>query len=214
MKLIVGLGNPGSEYERTRHNAGFMAVDRLIARYGTGQTLRARFHSGVVEAHVPGAGKCLLQKPITYMNRSGLAVIEALNFYKLDPAEDLLVIVDDVALPVGAMRMRASGGDGGHNGLGDISRVLGGVDYARLRVGIGAPGPVPQKDYVLRRFTAEQLDELDPLLEKAADATELWAREGAEAAMNSFNTKSAGFAPKAPSADEPSTNDAASNGAA
>ncbi len=212
MKLIVGLGNPGAEYERTRHNAGFMAVDRLIARHAVGQPMRAKFHSGVVEAALPGA-KCLLQKPTTYMNRSGLAVSEALRFYKLEPTEDLLVIVDDVALPVGAMRMRASGGDGGHNGLGDISRALGSVDYTRLRVGVGAPGSVPQKDYVLRRFSQEQFEDLDPLLEKVADATELWAREGAESAMNQFNVKAVGFAPKAPPAEHPEP-DAASNGAA
>lgn len=212
MKLIVGLGNPGAEYERTRHNAGFMAVDRLIARHAVGAPMRAKFHAGVVEASLPGE-RCQLLKPTTYMNRSGLCVGEALRFYKLDAEADLLVIVDDVALPVGAMRLRASGGDGGHNGLGDISRVLGGVDYARLRLGIGAPGPVPQRDYVLRRFSQEQLEELDPLLEKACDAAELWAREGAEATMNQFNTKSSGFAPKAPPA-EASETDAASNGAA
>ena len=212
MKLIVGLGNPGSEYERTRHNAGFMVVDRLIERHAAGQPLRAKFHSGVVEAAVPGAAKALLQKPITYMNRSGLAVIEALNFYKLEPATDLLVIVDDIALPVGSIRMRAGGGDGGHNGLGDISRVLGGADYPRLRIGIGAPGIVPQKDYVLQRFSQEQLADLEPALSTAADAAELWAREGAESAMNRFNTRSVGFAPKAP-ADSDNKPDAA-NGAA
>jgi len=212
VKLIVGLGNPGAEYERTRHNAGFMAVDRLIARHASAEPMRARFHSGVVEAALPG-GKCLLLKPTTYMNRSGLSVSEALRFYKLDPAEDLLVLVDDVALPVGSMRLRASGGDGGHNGLGDISRALGGVDYARLRLGIGAPGSVRQRDYVLRRFSQEQLAELDPLLEKAADACEHWAREGCESAMNQFNVKSVGFAPKK-SADGSSETDAASNGAA
>lgn len=212
MKLIVGLGNPGAEYERTRHNAGFMAVDRLIGRHAVGAPMRAKFHGGAVEASLAGA-RCLLLKPTTYMNRSGLSVSEALRFFKLDAAQDLLVIVDDVALPVGSMRLRASGGDGGHNGLGDISRVLGGVDYARMRVGIGAPGPVPQRDYVLRRFSQEQLEELDPLLEKACDAAELWAREGVEAAMNHFNTKSVGFAPKASPAEQNET-DTASNGAA
>lgn len=213
MKLIVGLGNPGTEYERTRHNAGFMVIDRLIARHAAGEPLRAKFHSGVAESAIPGVGKALLQKPITYMNRSGLAVLEALNFYKLNPAEELLVIVDDIALPVGSFRIRAAGGDGGHNGLGDISRVLGGADYPRLRIGVGAPGIVPQKDYVLRRFSQEQLSDLDPALEKAADATEFWAREGTDAAMNSFNTKSAGFAPKAQPGTIPNP-DTASNGAA
>jgi len=210
VKLIVGLGNPGAEYDRTRHNAGFMAIDRLIARHAPGEPVRARFHGGVVEARVGGT-KALLLRPTTYMNRSGQSVLEALNFYKLDPAQDVLVLVDDVALPVGSIRLRASGGDGGHNGLGDISRVLSSVDYARLRIGIDPPGAVPQVDYVLRRFSAIQLADLDPALERAADAAELWTREGAEAAMNQFNTRGSGFAPKKPDSE---SNQQPSNGAA
>jgi len=216
MKLVVGLGNPGAEYDRTRHNAGFMAIDRLVERHAAGQPARAKFHAAVTEAALPGAGKALLIKPTTFMNRSGLAVAEAVNFYKLDPAEDLLVIVDDVALPVGAIRLRAAGGDGGHNGLGDICRALATVDYARLRVGIDPPGPVPQRDYVLRRFTPEQAEAMGPALDRAADAAELWAREGAEAAMNRFNVKGSGFAPAASAepADDTDTDQNAANGAA
>jgi PTH1 family peptidyl-tRNA hydrolase len=209
VKLIVGLGNPGAEYERTRHNAGFLAVDRLIGRRAAGAPVRAKFHAGAVEGQIPGGGKAMFLKPTTYMNRSGLSVGEAMRFYKLEPEADLLVLVDDVALPVGAIRLRASGGDGGHNGLADITRALGGADYARLRIGIGAPGPVPQRDYVLRRFSQEQMDELDPALDRAADAAELWAREGAEAAMNQFNVKQKGFAPRGPEAESPADSGAA-----
>ena len=209
MKLIVGLGNPGAEYDRTRHNAGFMAVDRLISRHAPTETMRAKFHAGVVEAALPGA-RCLLIKPTTYMNRSGQSVAEAARFYKLSH-DDVLVLVDDVALPVGAIRLRAGGGDGGHNGLADISRALGTPEFPRLRIGIGAPGPVRQRDYVLRRFSATEMADLKPALERTADAAELWAAEGAESAMNRFNTKGSGFAPKEPGPDE---NSAASNGAA
>jgi PTH1 family peptidyl-tRNA hydrolase len=210
VKLIVGLGNPGAEYERTRHNAGFMAVDRLIGRCASGEPVRAKFHAGAVEGSIPGAGKALFLKPTTYMNRSGLSVGEAMRFYKLDPQEDLLVLVDDVALPVGTIRLRASGGDGGHNGLADITRVLSGADYPRLRIGIGDPGPVPQRDYVLRRFSQEELSELDPALDRAADAAEVWACEGAAAAMNQFNVKQKGFAPKPSEGEEaPAGNGAA-----
>jgi len=214
MKLVVGLGNPGAEYDRTRHNAGFMVIDRLIERHAAGQPARAKFHAAVTEAALPGSGKALLIKPTTYMNRSGLSVAEAVNFYKLDPAADLLVVVDDVALPVGAIRLRAAGGDGGHNGLGDICRVLASVDYARLRVGIDPPGPVPQRDYVLRRFSPEQTEALGPALDRAADAAELWAREGAEAAMNQFNVKGSGFAPKPNAGPDTDSDQAAANGAA
>lgn len=184
----MGLGNPGVEYERTRHNAGFMAVDRLADRHARGATARARFHALTLEASI-GPEKCLLMKPLTYMNRSGLAVTEAVRFFKLDAAQDLLVLTDDVALPCGMIRVRASGGAGGHNGLSDIERLLGGPDYARCRIGVDAPGIVPQRDYVLGRFAPEQWEAMAPALDKAADAAEVWAREGVLAAMNRFNAK-------------------------
>jgi len=189
MKVIVGLGNPGSRYDRTRHNAGFMVVDRLIARHASGETMRSRFGAGVIEARFAGE-KCLLVKPITYMNRSGSPVAEAVNFYKLDPAGDLLVITDDVALAPGSIRMRASGGTGGHNGLGDIERALGTNAYPRLRVGIGAkPGFMDQADWVLSRFQEMEMGVIDPALERAADATETFVAEGATIAMNRFNSR-------------------------
>ena len=192
MKLIVGLGNPGPEYEKTRHNAGFLAVDRLAERHARGQVARARFHALTFDADLPGAGKTMLMKPLTYMNRSGLSVGEAVRFFKLDPTQDVLVLVDDIALPAGAIRLRAEGGPGGHNGLIDVQRALGTSAYARCRIGVDAPGRVPQADYVLGRFSAEQWAAVEPALVAAADASEQWARAGVVSAMNAFNTKAPG----------------------
>ncbi len=202
MKLIVGLGNPGSQYERTRHNAGFMVVDRLIARHAASEIARSKFAAAVVEARLPfvchtgdagqtGAAaaddKCLFMKPLNYMNRSGQSVAEAVRFYKLNPRADLMVIVDDIALPCGSIRLRPEGGAGGHNGLGDIERCLGTSDYPRLRVGIDAPGIIPQADYVLGKFSEEQWPKVEPSLVKAADACDTWLKRGMDAAMNIHN---------------------------
>lgn len=191
MKLIVGLGNPGREYERTRHNAGWLALDRLISRHGGGGPAKARFQSMTWDASIPGLDdKALLMKPTTYMNLSGQAVAEAARFYKVDPWNDVFVLTDDVALPIGTIRIRASGSAGGHNGLADIERRLGGDAYARCRIGIDPPPQfVAQRDWVLGKFTAEDEAALAPALEKAADAAECWAKQGAVAAMNRFNGK-------------------------
>jgi PTH1 family peptidyl-tRNA hydrolase len=187
MKLIIGLGNPGGEYERTRHNAGFLAVDRLAQRHGMGgDTGRSRFHSLVLEGQVAGE-RCALLKPMTFMNRSGLSVGEAVNFYKLDPSTDIMVLVDDVALPLGRIRLRPDGGAGGHNGLKDVERAIGSNVYPRLRIGIDPPGRVPQVDYVLQRFSESQLRDLDPALDAAADAVECWINGGIDQAMTRFN---------------------------
>jgi len=184
MKLVVALGNPGPDYARTRHNAGWMAADRLVDRLGlTGGT--SKFHSAMVDGRV-GAEKVVLLKPQTYMNRSGLAVGEAMNFYKLATA-DLMVLVDDVNLPVGKIRLRATGSAGGQNGLKDIQRVLGTQHYARLRIGIDPPGRVPRVDYVLQPFTQAQRDELDPALDRCVAAVETWVKEGIDKAMTAHN---------------------------
>ena len=191
MKLLVGLGNPGAEYVRTRHNAGFMAIDLLAERHGQGQVARSKFNAMLLDVPVNGQ-RCLLMKPVTYMNRSGQAVTEAARFFKLDPAKDVLVLVDDVALPCGTVRLKASGGAGGHNGLTDIARKLGSENYARLRIGIDEKPPMMRlEDYVLGRFTEEQIDRLTPALKQAADAAEGFVAEGIDAAMNNFNTKTA-----------------------
>ena len=189
MHLIVGLGNPEARYQKTRHNAGFMVVDRLAARHAPGEPLRARFHAGVVEARI-GSARCALIKPTTYMNRSGLSVVEALNFYKADPGTSLVVVTDDVALDPGSIRIRARGGAGGHNGLADIERALGRQDSPRVRVGIGASPPyMDQADYVLGRFAEEEWSAVDRALDRAADAVETIVAEGVEGAMNRFNER-------------------------
>lgn len=195
MKLIVGLGNPGAQYDRTRHNAGFMVVDRLADRHAAGEVPKSRFHAACVEGRLP-SGKCLLMKPTTYMNRSGQSVGEALRFFKLDPEADLVVVVDDLALDVGQIRVRARGGDGGHNGLKDIDRALGGAAYPRVRVGIGArPSVMNQADWVLSRFTEAEWPDFERSVRTAAEAVEHLAAEGVEAAMNRFNEKASGKGP-------------------
>jgi len=186
MKLIVGLGNPGKQYEKTRHNAGFMAIDRLARRHMLSGA-KSRFHAGVLDGVIAGE-KVLLMQPMTFMNRSGLAVGEAATFFKLTP-EDVLVLVDDIALSTGRIRMRATGSAGGHNGLKDIERVLASRDYPRLRIGIDPPGRVPQIDYVLGRFSSEQMDQLDSSLDRSCDAIECWLREGIEKAMSMYNAE-------------------------
>lgn len=184
MHLIVGLGNPGSEYARTRHNAGFMVLERLANRHGiTG--VKTRFSAGVLDGLVAGR-RCLLAQPMTYMNRSGTTVSEAVNFYKLD-ITDIMIVVDEAALPVGTIRLRASGRAGGHNGLKDIELKLGTQDYPRLRIGVGSETRASRKDFVLGRFTEDQLADLDPALDKACDAIECWLNDGIDKAMSLYN---------------------------
>lgn len=209
MKLIVGLGNPGSQYSTTRHNAGFMVIDRLSDRHGKGTPPRARFKSVATEVSI-GEVKCMLLKPTTFMNLSGQAVGEAIAFFKVSPAEDLLVIVDDLYLPTGAVRLRPGGGSGGHNGLEDLHRVLAGDAYPRLRVGVGMlpgggkPPHIEQADYVLSRFSEEERALLDASLVKAAHGAELWATRGLAHAMNTINAP-VGLGPTGDATKRPST---------
>jgi len=193
MKLITGLGNPGSQYERTRHNVGFMALDLFAQKHGAAN-FRIAHESFMADVLLNGE-KILLLKPQTYMNLSGRAVASAMQFYKLSLA-DLLVVVDDVALPAGTIRLRASGSTGGHNGLRDIELAVGAVataagrsgqDYNRLRIGVDAPLNIPQKDYVLTAFTPEQKPRMEAALKAAVEAMGVWAAEGIVTAMNKFN---------------------------
>lgn len=189
MKLIVGLGNPGMQYDKTRHNAGFLVADALAQRHASGQIPKSRFNAVTLDAII-GTEKTLLMKPTTYMNVSGKAVGEAVRFFKLDPSEDLIVLVDDIALPVGHIRVRKRGGSGGHNGLSDIDRVLGGDDYTRVRIGVGqVPKLMNQADWVLSRFMSEEIPDLNTAIIKAADATECILDQGVVKAMNAFNEK-------------------------
>lgn len=185
MKLVVGLGNPGRSYQATRHNVGFAVLAELARRLGA-PAPKAKFHGELIETSSDG-DKLLLLSPTTYMNRSGLSVREATSFYKL-AEEDLLVICDDLNLPLGALRLRRGGSSGGQKGLEDIIARLGNSDFPRLRIGIG-PVP-PGRDwvsFVLSRFTAEELALVEQAIPKAADAALAWAREGVETAMNRYN---------------------------
>jgi len=190
MKLIVGLGNPGPEYAGTRHNVGFLVVDRLAARFAPGATPRSRFGGLAWDADI-GGEKCMLLKPMTFMNLSGRTVLEAVQFFKLDASKDLLVIVDDLAFPCGTGRLKPDGSSGGHNGLADIGQRLGSNYWARVRVGIDPNGRIRQSDYVLGQFTPDQKPLVEQSLAEAAQAAEAWATKGLEEAMNRFNRKAA-----------------------
>lgn len=178
MKLVVGLGNPGREYLGTRHNAGYEVVDLMAERAGVSWRRR----SGRTEA---AAGELLLLKPLTFMNLSGGPVAEVLGFRGLAP-EDCLIVCDDMALPLGAVRLRAKGSSGGHHGLDSVIAALGTSAFPRLRVGIGAPPPgVDGADWVLGRFCR---GEALPAA-RAADAAQAWMEKGIERAMGEFNTR-------------------------
>jgi peptidyl-tRNA hydrolase, PTH1 family len=188
--LVVGLGNPGRDYEATRHNAGFMVVERLAGKYEGSFKGKGRFSAEVAE--IGGdAGKLVLLKPQTYMNRSGSAVAAMLGWLKVTPAE-LLVVVDDADLPLGQLRLRLSGGSGGHNGLSSIIDALGGSkEFARLRVGIGrkaAPGQ-DISGHVLGKFSASERKVLDEAIAEAVAAVECCWKEGLTTAMNQFNRR-------------------------
>ncbi len=194
MKLIVGVGNPGLEYARTRHNVGFEAIDRLARRHvqsaggSSAVCARARFDGLTLEADI-GDQRVILLKPTTFMNRSGRSVAQAIGFFKLDVTSDLLVIADDIDLPCGSLRIRGEGGAGGHNGLADILSALGTPQWSRCRIGIDKPGIIPQADYVLGRFTADQAPLVEDGIDQACNAVQVWCREGLAATMNQFNKK-------------------------
>jgi PTH1 family peptidyl-tRNA hydrolase len=198
MKLVVGLGNPGKEYVGTRHNVGFEVVDAFAARNGWipsaaefRRLAREKFEAlaldGAMQLSGGGTEKVLLLEPLTYMNLSGRTVQAALAFYQLGPA-DLLVVLDDVALPCGKLRIRAGGSSGGHNGLKDIERALGTSQYPRLRIGVDPPPPrVPQRDWVLGRFSPDQRQQIDPAIARACGAVAVWIDKGITLAMTQFN---------------------------
>jgi PTH1 family peptidyl-tRNA hydrolase len=183
VKIVVGLGNPGREYAATRHNLGFMVVDELARRHVASER-RNRFRSDLIEVFDQGE-KIVLIKPRTYMNLSGSAVREAVNWYKT-PLNDVLVVVDDIDLPFGSLRLRARGGSGGHNGLKSIIAELGMDTFPRMRVGIGR-GPGHATRQVLSRFTSDEERVLPSVLEVAADCVEEWERHGIIDAMNRCN---------------------------
>lgn len=186
VKLIAGLGNPGMRYARTRHNAGFDTVDLIAARQGWRWDAH-RFRSALASG-THGNEKVLLLKPQTYMNDSGLAVAEAVRFYKL-PLADLLVVCDDLDLPLGKVRLRPSGSAGGQHGLEDIIRRLPGTGFARIKIGVGRPihGRDENVDFLLSPPRGDERIALDEAIERAAASALCWLTEGAEAAMNRYN---------------------------
>lgn len=192
MKLIVGLGNPGPKYETTRHNVGFLAIDRMVDEWKAGAP-ENKFNAEISYASVSGQ-KVALMKPKTFMNLSGQAVAPFMNFYKLVP-DDLVVIHDDLDLPPMSLKIKTGGGTGGHNGLKSLEECLGSeqTDYHRIRVGIGHPAALGLKikpvDYVLQAYSDQELGELDPLLDKIVDATQKIVSGNVLAAMTLYNRK-------------------------
>ncbi len=184
--LIVGLGNPDRKYENTRHNAGWLAIDYIADRLDC-KVNRVKFKSFVGECRI-GDKRAMLMKPTTYMNNSGQAVVEAMNFYKI-PAENVVVIFDDISLDVGKMRIRSKGSDGGQRGMRSIITLSGSQDFPRIKIGIGAK-PTPDwdlADWVLSRFTKDEAKALEAIFENANDAVELIVDGKMDRAMNKFN---------------------------
>ena len=188
MKIIAGLGNPGRQYEKTRHNMGFDTIDLLAGRSGVSLgsvKFNALYGTGTVEGE-----KVVLMKPLSYMNLSGGPIREMVSFYKADPKTELIVICDDIDLDPGRIRIRLQGSAGGHNGLKDIISMLGTDSFIRVRVGIGAkPAGWDLADYVLSRIPSDQTEIIAQAIEDAARAVEKIICDGPEAAMNEFNRK-------------------------
>lgn len=188
MYLIVGLGNPGRQYEGTRHNMGFDTIDYLVEKHRIGQSgvkFSAMYGKGVI-----GGEKVILMKPLSYMNLSGGPVQEMASYFKIDPEREMIVIYDDIDLDPGQLRIRARGSAGGHNGIKDLINKLGTQKFLRIKVGVGAkPRGWDLADYVLSRFSTGDRKIVDEAICKAGDAVEKILEEGADAAMNIYNKK-------------------------
>jgi PTH1 family peptidyl-tRNA hydrolase len=184
-KLIVGLGNPGARYEKTRHNIGWMALDAFAKKVGV-EITKSGFQ-GLYGEYKYWSEKVILLKPLTFMNLSGQSVGPAAHFYKIDPA-DILVIYDDMDLPTGKLRIRESGSAGGHNGMKSLIQVLGTQEFPRLRIGVGRPAPGWQVvDWVLAPFAADEQPQVAGAIEESVKAMETWLAEGTRTTMNKFN---------------------------
>ncbi len=188
LKLVVGLGNPGPKYHGTRHNVGFDLIDRLVPGGGAGPITR-KFEGQIAEIEID-YHRVLLLKPETFMNLSGRSVGQAVRFYKIE-LSDVLVVCDDLNLPVGKLRIRTGGSAGGQKGLRDIAAQLGTDQFPRLRIGIGEAGEGQAVDYVLGRFRGPERAQMDDALILASQAVAVWATQGVQAAMNRFNGPSA-----------------------
>ena len=186
MKLIVGLGNPGVKYEKTRHNAGFMVVDRIAEMNGVSIS-KSKFEGKHIKTKINGEDVILL-KPETYMNLSGFSVRACMDFYKI-PREDILIIYDDLDTPVGSIRLKTKGSAGGHNGMKSVIQAVMGEDFDRIRVGIGRDPRIKIVDYVLTRFKPEELEDLDHAVDQAAKAAIFSLNHSFEQTMNRYNQK-------------------------
>ncbi|MFA6133308.1 MAG: aminoacyl-tRNA hydrolase [Phycisphaerae bacterium] len=190
-KFIVGLGNPGRQYERTRHNVGFVVVDALAQRWQAGCGKKA-FGGLVYDARFGGGGtvrRVVMLEPHTFMNCSGAAVASMMSFFKA-AWSDLLVVMDDLALPPGQLRFRAAGSSGGHKGLADVLSALGSEDVPRLRIGIGSPPPPMETvDFVLTTFGRAEAETMERAVATAQEAVECWLVKGMAAAMDTYNRK-------------------------
>jgi len=184
MKLVVGLGNPGTKYQGTRHNVGFELIDRL-ASGGRGANFTRKFDGQMADTEIDFR-RVLLLKPETFMNLSGRCVGQAVRFFKLEPHE-ILAVCDDLSLPVGKIRIRPGGSDGGQKGLRDIAAHLGTDQFPRLRIGIGDQGDTDAVDYVLSRFRGPERAVIDDSLILASQAVAVWVTQGIDPAMNRFN---------------------------
>jgi peptidyl-tRNA hydrolase, PTH1 family len=184
MRLVVGLGNPGSEYTGTRHNVGFEAIEELADRYCI--SVKKRAHRAVLGDGTISGQRVILARPMTFMNLSGEAVASICRMYKILPPE-VIVIVDDIALPIGKLRLRLKGSAGGHNGLTSVERHLYTQEYPRIRIGVGSAMPGRMVDHVLGKFKPQEREAVADAIERAADAVEMALAEGFEKAMNRYN---------------------------
>ena len=186
MYIIAGLGNPSKEYENTRHNAGFMAIDALADSLSI--SMNTSKHKSIVGTGYIGGEKVLLMKPLTFMNLSGEAVIDAVNFYKIDAEDELIIIYDDIAMDVGKLRLRAKGSAGGHNGIKSIISHLGTDKFKRVRIGVGnKPEGYDLAAYVLGHFSSEEKPVINEACKNAAEAIKVTITDSFDKAMNTFN---------------------------
>ncbi|GAA0320762.1 aminoacyl-tRNA hydrolase [Bacillus carboniphilus] len=185
MKLIVGLGNPGQQYDKTRHNIGFEVVDQLAEQLQT--PLNQQKHKGLLGKGTYKGESFILLKPLTYMNLSGESVSEVCQFYKIEPS-DIVVLYDDLDLPVGKIRLRQKGSAGGHNGIKSMIQHLGTTEFNRVRIGIDRPEPgIPVPNYVLGKFRPEEQEEMKQVIKTCADACEVWLTKPFIQVMNEYN---------------------------
>jgi len=187
MKLVVGLGNPGKQYIQTRHNIGFIAIDKILSHYNLDLKVDTKLQAAYTKTKINNED-VILAKPLTYMNLSGQAVVGLMNYYKIS-TDDVLIIVDDIALPLGKIRMRQTGSHGGQNGLKDIINKLGTKDFKRLRFGIGQHDHMDKVDYVLGKLTTKEIETIYPVMDHVLDAVTEWiTTNNFNQVMTKYNT--------------------------